>query len=300
MGSTAELLVWGPRAEILATRAVAHLEGLEQCWSRFRPDSALSAVNAHAGRGPQTVHGPLALALARAREAHTLTSGRFDPTILTALRALGYDRTFAKVRGRVGSAPDRAMVPGFDYVHLEGSATSMTIELAEGVGIDLGGIGKGLAADLVVADLREQGAVSVCCSLGGDIRVAGPGPDADGTWSIPVEDPRTDRRLFSFDLLDDAIAQSSTLVRRWRRTNGSDHHHLLDPRTGAPTATDLVGAVVTTRDAWEADVLAKTAVVAGSVDALPMLFAAGADGWLFPADGPPVATLAVRNTLETQ
>ena len=64
------------------------------------------------------------------------------------------------------------------------------VSLPHGCGLDLGGIGKGLAADRVVEGLIARGAVSACVSMGGDLRVAGPGPDRDDAWEIRVEDPR--------------------------------------------------------------------------------------------------------------
>ncbi len=302
MGSTAELLVWAPNPEVLADHAVAAVERLEAEWSRFRTSSALVALNRRAGTGPQRVSGALATALRRAHEAFLLTDGRFDPTVLGALCALGYDRTFAEVSRRPDLHTDLSGVGvapfGFDAVEMVDDHDSLFVTIPNGITLDLGGIGKGLASDLVVDELAMRGAVSICLSLGGDIRVSGPGPDADGAWPIPVEDPRTTRVAFEFQLLDEAIAQSTTLIRRWQCANGRDAHHVIDPSTGRPSE-HAVAAVVCATNAWEADVLAKAALVADRTAALALVTRAGGDLWLFEADGSLHTTPAVVDTIET-
>jgi len=282
MGSTAELLVWGPNPEPLADWATAEIERCEASWSRFRPSSELAALNHCAGAGAVTVSARLWGALVRARRAHLETDGLFDPTVLGSLVALGYDRSFADAPPADVASAIGAGAPGFASVGLDDERRA--VRLPANVGIDLGGIGKGLAADLVVEGLLARGAAGVCVSMGGDVRVGGPGPDRDDAWEIRVEDPRDDREAFVFPLVDEALAQSSTLFRRWRR-GGREVHHLIDPRTGGPSASGVVCAVVTAREAWHAEILAKAALVAGVDAGIALLERAGADGWLLARDG---------------
>jgi FAD:protein FMN transferase len=296
LGSPSELLVYGENAEAIADDAVTEIERLEACWSRFRPDSELSELNRSQGRW-FPVSPTLWDALDKARWAFTATEGLFDPTVHDRLVDLGYDRTFRDMAATETEELSASMAPiGFDAVVFDDKARA--IQLPNDRAIDLGGIGKGLAADIVTASAIAKGATSVCLGLGGDVRVRGPGPDDDAAWNIQIQHPVDDRVLGSFPLIDEALVQSTTLFRRWDR-GGRSVHHLIDPRTGQPSETDLVGAVVTGVNAWLAEVVAKSAILLGSTAGLALLIRSELDGWLLHEDGAVTATSAVEKDLET-
>lgn len=293
MGSTAELVVCAADCEELADQAVARIVELEACWSRFQPASELSVLNRCSGHWCP-VSPLLWQAIETARAAWLLTGGRFDPTVLGRLRALGYDRTFSQV------APDGPAVapPPADrrasFADVELDAAGQSVRLPAGLELDLGGIGKGLAADLVADELAGD-ATSVSLSLGGDVAVRGPGPGSDAAWPIPVAAPNG-ARLGEFPLVDEAIVQSTTELRRWRRGRRT-MHHLVDPATGWPADTGVIAAVVTGPQAAFAEALAKAAIIAGARDGLALLEQSGVDGWLFLGHGERVSTVAVSADL---
>jgi thiamine biosynthesis lipoprotein len=281
MGSDAEVVVFGPDCERLADWAVAEIDRLESSWSRFRPESDLCQLNRSAGRST-IVSTTLWTALEAAAQAWAETAGRFDPTVLAALVSLGYDRTFADVATDPGAAVRSAPVPGFGQVDLD--PTTRSVSLPVGVGLDLGGIGKGLAADLVVDGLVAQGARSVAVSMGGDIRVAGEGPHVDGSWLIPVMRPTDDALLGTFPLVDEALVQSTISLRSWT-AGGRRLHHLIDPRSGWPADTGVMAVVVTGPTAARSEAFAKAALIAGPVAGPAMLDEADLDGWFIAGDG---------------
>ena len=84
----------------LADDAVAQLEALEAQWSRFRPDSEISRLNARPGV-PVLVSATTFELIERAVDGWRLTAGRFDPTLLREVRAAGYDRSFELVGAAV-------------------------------------------------------------------------------------------------------------------------------------------------------------------------------------------------------
>ncbi len=158
----------GAPLDELSRYVVDRLEHLEARWSRFRSSSDVSVLNAAGGR--PVVVAPETFALVeRAVDAWRVTGGAFDPTVLPALIAAGYDRDFdALVRAQaageesageeLGAASDEATpTPGCGGIELD--ATVGAIRLPPGVAIDLGGIGKGRAADLLALELVERGAV---------------------------------------------------------------------------------------------------------------------------------------------
>jgi thiamine biosynthesis lipoprotein len=152
------------------------------------------------------------------------------------------------------------------------------------VSIDPGGIGKGLAADIVAGELLDRGALSVCVSVGGDVRAAHR-PDGAHAWRIGLADPSDSRRLFGVaSLASGAVVTSSTLTRRWP-LGDEVVHHVIDPRTGAPMRSDLVAATVVAGEAWWAEVLAKWVLAAGETAGIELLERRGATGLLVRSDG---------------
>jgi thiamine biosynthesis lipoprotein len=141
-----------------------------------------------------------------------------------------------------------------------------SVALPAGVGIDPGAIGKGLAADVIAGELYDAGADGVLVNLGGDLAFIGATADGSG-WTIGVEDERRpvgddDRILRRFEFPDGSttagIATSTTLKRRWAQGR---RHHVIDPRTGSMSISDLVQVTIVADEAWHAEVLATTALL---------------------------------------
>lgn len=255
MGADAHLVVvGGPRHLIEVARR--RVDELEARWSRFRPDSEISELNRRAGQAVR-VSADTVLLVERSIEAWGSTGGSFDPTVLGAMLRAGYHRSFDEL-DRPGAPSTSALVIGCtDIVVADG-----TVRLPAGSGFDAGGIGKGLAADLVAVETMRAGADGVCVNLGGDLRVSGSGP-AGAAWTIALEHPRLDHPVALLGLSEGAVATSTTLRRRWV-VDGTARHHLIDPATGEPSTTDLELATVIAGEAWLAEVLAKAVLLRGS------------------------------------
>ncbi len=282
MGTYAHVLVVG--APELVDVAVARLGELERRWSRFLPDSEMSRVNAAEG-APVAVSPETFLLVSRAVEAWRLTDGLFDPTVLDALERAGYDRSFTDADcsvHRAGVPPRPPMpVPGPAGVVLVPELR--TVQLPTGVRLDPGGVGKGLAADLVVTELRRAGAAGACVNLGGDLRVAGRAPTAHG-WVLGVDDPVATGHVVPVRLGDEAVVTSTRKLRRWTRA-GAELHHLIDPGTGSPSRSPIHTVSVVAPQAWWAEVLAKSALVAGPDRGTDLLARAGVAALVALDDG---------------
>ncbi len=257
MGSTAEVtVVGGPRALLEVARG--RLTDLERRWSRFVPASEVSRLN-RAGGVPVRVSAETRLLVRRALDGYVATNGRFDPTLLGAVLRAGYVESF----DRLGSRPRRSasrgggLVTGANRIEVDDGAG--TVRIPVGVGFDPGGIGKGLAADLVAEELLGLGAAGVCVNVGGDVRVCGAAPDG-AAWRIAVDSPWDGGEpLAELHLEDGAVATSSRLRRRWVDEDGAEHHHLVDPTTGASARSPVLAATAVAALGWKAEVLAKAA-----------------------------------------
>jgi len=288
MGSDAHLIVVGgdPGLAASAARRVAYLERL---WSRFLEDSEVSGLNRAAG-SPVPVSPDTALLVERALQAWRLTAGAFDPTVLGAVIRAGYDRSF----DQLGAGPPPAassLGPGAAGVEIDGD----TVRLPAGTGFDPGGIGKGLAADLVTAEVMAAGADGVCVNLGGDVRVSGTGPSGDG-WTVAVEHPWSPAPIARLGLAEGAVATSTTLRRRWR-AGEETRHHLIDPRSGLSSGTDVNLVTVAAAQAWTAEVLAKAGLLAGSGPVLDVLEGAGVEGLAVDDSGRVMSTWGLEALL---
>lgn len=270
MGSDGHLVVNGD-AELLH-RARRRLDELEARWSRFIPTSEVSRVNRHAGT-PVAVSADTRALFTRAVEGWRLTGGGFDPTVLGAMLRNGYDRSFDDlardlVGGRARPSALRTGAAGIDI-------GPTTVCIPAGVGFDPGGIGKGLAADLVVAETIAAGATGACVNVGGDLRVAGQPPTGSG-WTVAVEHPRLAEPVALLGIGDGAVATSTTARRRWN-VDGEVRHHLVDPWTGEPSSSDLELVTVVAADAWKAEVLAKAELLRGSARLFDLVGGTGAE-----------------------
>ena len=225
----------------------------------------ISRLNAAPKDRPIIVSPETFRLLERAVSAWNITHGCYDPTVLDAVIANGYDRTFMhvpSVRSSDANDPSPSAAPGCDGIELNERLLAVT--LPAGVRIDPGGIGKGLAADLVAEALTACGADGALVDVGGDIRVSGAGPH-DGAWVIDIADPIDESRpLAHLELTDAGIATSSALRRSW--VLGDRRHHLIDPATGRPTDTGVAQATVIAPEAWRAEALTKAIFVTGSID----------------------------------
>src|SRR6185436_20158668 len=208
MGSDAQVVVVGP--EHLADRAVARIADLERRWSRFDERSEVSGLNRHAGV-PVLVSAETLELVERARDAWRMTHGWFDPTVLGAVVRAGYDRSFDAIDAVTSRAASSALVADAAGIEIRAG----TVRLPVGTGFDPGGIGKGLAADIVVDELRSDGAAGVCVNLGGDVRIDGASPSGDA-WTVAVEHPDRHGTIARVGVRSGAVATSTTLRRRWR------------------------------------------------------------------------------------
>jgi thiamine biosynthesis lipoprotein len=227
-------------AERAADAVMAWMAEVERTLTRFSPESELSRLNASAGEwfaASELLYACVERALAAARAS----GGLFDPALLPRMEAWGYDRDFAEIAHRELGAMGRLESPAGSWREIEVNAEERRIRLPQGVRLDLGGIAKGWAAD-VALDLHCASFAGALINVGGDLRLRG-GPQPGVGWSIGLRDPHGEDVSANSGLYPDLAAitfsrgglATSGAVRRWWLRDGVRVHHLLDPRTGAPT-----------------------------------------------------------------
>jgi thiamine biosynthesis lipoprotein len=249
MGGLFEVTVVGQKLELFSS-AQDYISTLENLWSRFESDSDISRLNAAEGK-PVLVSDQTCLLIKLMIESHMKTNGIYDPTILPLLIEIGYDESKTG-SGKKTSIPASATWPGnLKDIEIEHGI----VKLPKGTTLDSGGIGKGLAADLLSQFLMESGAEGALVSASGDVVAHGESIDGN-SWKIGIEDPFNPGTEFEkIQINDGAVATSSSM----KNTFGDHNHHLISTATGKSSSVNIATASVVAKTGANAEVLTKIA-----------------------------------------
>jgi FAD:protein FMN transferase len=254
-----------------ATQALENVpfwfEEWEQSLSRFRLDSELSWINQHQGV-PVSISQTFMDVLCLSLEMASLSGGLVTPTVLNALKNVGYDRSFDEQFTHASPQPVHlgTNVSGWEEIRFD--TDTLMLDIPFGVSLDFGGVAKGWAAHTAMKRLMEYGPALV--DAGGDIAISESLPNGD-PWPIEVADSlNNDLPLGILSVLYGGVATSGTDFRRWKRA-GKWMHHIIDPRTGYPAQTDIISTTITSQDVMKAEMAAKTVLIMGSQEGFSWL-----------------------------
>lgn len=286
MGGRASFMLVGASAALM-DHVVDHANRLERLWSRFLPDSDVSRLNAAEGV-PVTVDPHTVRLIEAMLEGAVVTGGDYDATLLPDVLAAGY-RASVLDDARVTVLPASAVTPGHlagVLIENDGPHRAPIVTLPLGTTIDPGGIGKGLAADLLCAFALRGGAWGALAELGGDIVVAGQAPDSVA-WRLGVENPLDPTEHSAVvRLAEGALVTSSQRKRRFPSPAAADsQHHLVDPRTHDSAATRVQTVTVIAATGARAEVLTKPGFLRPPGDFLAWLPTVGAAGLIIDDRG---------------
>ena len=217
-------------AQAAITAGFQEIHRLEELLSTWIPSSELSRVNAAAGREPVKVSPETLTILRRSIEIAILTDGGFNIAIGPAVNAWSVTEG-SRIPGAEELSQLRSLV---DLSLLRLDEQAGTAYLAKpGMKIDVGGIGKGFAADRAVVVMQSAGATAGVVALSGDIKTFGRLPDGS-RFPFGIKHPRKEGVLLArIDLQDEAISTAGDYERYFERA-GIRYHHILDPRTLEP------------------------------------------------------------------
>ena len=240
-------------AHRIAQLAVAEVQRIQSKYSRYRPDSILSRINALAGRAPVDCDDETWSLLDYANTLHQASDGLFDVTAGVLRQVWNFSVA------RVPSADELARcLPLVGWSQVVRSNHQIQLPVA-GMEIDFGGFGKEYAADRAAAVLAGQGVENGYVNLGGDLRVLGPKPDGQ-PWMIGIQHPRKAGELLATIPVHSGALATSGDYERYFENDGQRYCHILNPLTGMPVTR------------WQSiSVLAPMAVVAGNCSTIAML-----------------------------
>ena len=261
MGTLITQHVSGERVAEALVAAEAEIARLEGLLSRFRSTSEISALGRSSGSDSVAVRPETLDVLSQATEFSLMSGGRFDVTVgpVADVWRLG------KAESRVPepSEIERALAL-VDYRDLILDRDLRTAGLRRaGQTVDVGGIGKGYAADRVLRVYSEHGVESGCLNLGGNVAALGTKPDGS-PWRVGIRHPRGEDELLGLVCVaDKSVVTSGDYERGFTDREGNYHHHILDPTTGYPSESGLASVTVVADSSTVADALSTVAFLAG-------------------------------------
>lgn len=266
-GSRCTVLVSGVDATRSASAAALQARHALELWheqfSRFLPGSELSRLNEDPRREVR-VSPLMARLVAAIGAAGRLSDGLVDATLVEPLQAAGYEHDLGEplaLSHALELAPPRnpaSASPARGWRELDVDLRSGIVTRPPGLQIDSGGLAKGLFADVLAARLSRHPSYAVDCA--GDIAIGG---RAGLARRVEVESPLDGSVLHTFDVLAGGVATSGIARRSWLDEDGRAAHHLLDPASGRPAFTGIVQATALAPSALEAEIRAKSALLAG-------------------------------------
>lgn len=265
MNTWVEQRWYGENAQNTYDQVLKALKELERNLSLYVDDSEISRLNSAAGQYPVALSHDTYQFLRQATAYCAQADGLFDITI--APLTLVWNVTSENPR-----VPSKEEIEGaqklVDYRRIIFDDAAETAMLADaGMEIDLGGIAKGMAAALMRQYPVENG-VQGYVSIGGNMMVQGKKPDGSD-FVIGVRDPRGDASEYIASLTLDGLTMATTGdYERYFEQDGVRYHHVIDPFTGYPSATDLISVTVVSEDGALADYLSTLIFMRGS-EALP-------------------------------
>ena len=267
MGTLVEIRIFGSQRELNA--AFEYLQRLDDKMSRTLASSEVFEINRQAGREWVSVSSDTFQVIEAALHYAELTDGVFDPTIAPLVDLWGIGTDKAQVPETRALRAAQALI---DYRAIELDAKDNQVKLANpGMGLDLGGIAKGYAADAVADFLKSKGIKSGFLSLGGNIYVIGSKPDGS-PWRIGIQNPFAPRGNHTavLEVKDTSIVTSGPYERYFIQDN-QRYHHILDPTTGFPVENGLASVTIVTPCSMTADALSTGVFLLGLERGLALL-----------------------------
>ncbi len=276
MGTICSINLYADGTKNLYDQMFQKLVELENIFSVNLPDSEVSRINRSSGIQPVKVSSQLIFVLENACKIAQESNGAFDPTIEPLVRLWGIGTDNPKVPSQQEIEEKLNLI---DYKKIQIDLQNQTVFLPiSGMGIDLGGIAKGYAADCLVEIAKKHKVKSAIFDLGGNIYVYGKKPD-ESLWRIGIKNPLEPeaKPIVRLDLIDKTVVTSG-MYERFFEQNGKKYHHILDARTGYPVENDVLSVTIISESSMIADALSTSAFILGEKAGMELISLENAEG----------------------
>lgn len=266
---------------------IRSLEESELSWRLA--DTEIAKINAASGSGEAVpVSEKLYKDLTILLEVSQKSGGAFDFTVGPVVQLWNIDEWAAgeQVSGKQAAGeqaeaviPDKEEIAralqytGYEKVLLEDGG----VTLLEGMSLDLGAVGKGLACDRIAALLEEKEVYGAVISVGGSILTYGKKPD--GTpWQVGIINPENTSSMIGILSLEGQwCVSTSGDYERYVIVDGVKYHHILNPATGYPADSGIRSVTVLCKSGVLSDALSTACFVLGVEEGMELAKSYGAE-----------------------
>ncbi|HEY9594131.1 MAG TPA: FAD:protein FMN transferase [Spirochaetia bacterium] len=251
LGTTCMIRLYAGGSNATLDASFARLAEIEKHMTINKPGSEVDAVNDAAGRRPVKVSADVLHVVEVGLQYSEDGDGAFDITVepLVKLWGIGTDAARVPSEKEIRGALSRI---GYKDLVVNDKASTVFLK-RPGMGIDLGSVAKGWAADEVVKVLHAHGVTSALIDLGGNVLTYGTKPDG-AQWRIAIQDPEKARgtMIGYVDIPGGSVTTAGTYERYFER-DGKRYFHILDARTGYPAWNGLSAVAIWAPDSTTAD-----------------------------------------------
>ena len=269
LGTIIQLKVSGKNAEKAIEESVARLNEIDDKMSAFKNYSDISNINNNSGEDFQAVSEETFSLLKTSVKYSELTEGAFDPTIRPLVNLWGIGTDFENVPSQEGINKKVSLV---NYKNIIFNKDNNSVKLLyKNQSVDLGGIAKGYATDVVKDILIRNKIKSGIIDLGGNIYVLG--KKIDGTpWLVGIQDPFTPRGNFIGVLnASNKSVVTSGYYEKYFIKDGKKYHHIIDPLTGYPSESNIISATIISDKSIDGDGLSTGVYIMGQDKATKLI-----------------------------
>ncbi len=247
------------KAALFEQAAVSWVQTFEARYSRFRPTSMVSRINAAAGQKWVEIDAEMEQMLTLCDAIYAMTQGVLDPTALPLMQIWNWKTESPVIPNPAQIAQTLALV-GWTKVLRAPGRIFLPVS---GMALDFGGFGKEYAVDIVAQIALNHGIANVLVDFGHDLRALG-APPGRPAWHIGLEDPQQPGKSWASIAIagSSGVASSGDYIRCFRAA-GRRFGHIIDPRTGQPVANGCMQSTVIAATCLQAGVLSTTAFVLG-------------------------------------
>jgi thiamine biosynthesis lipoprotein len=254
MDTYMSLTAYGEKAEDAVTEAIHEIQRLDAMFSVGNTDSDVTTANM---QGSATVSDETAYLVEQSLEISRKTDGAFDITIYPVMELWGFTTKNYKVP-QADELQETLKRVSYENVSLK----DHELVLKNNAQIDFGGIAKGYTSSRVMQIFKEYGIEHGMVNLGGNVQTLG--TKTDGTaWRVAIQSPQGGNQYLGVLETSDQAVITSGGYERYFEENGVTYHHIIDPKTGYPSDSDLTSVTIVCADGTKADALSTSFFVMG-------------------------------------
>lgn len=261
----------------------------EQELSRRLDTSEVWAVNASAGEEEGfLLSEELSETLEACLELWRESEGAFDVTIGALVSLWDIDGWAAGEREGAFDLPEEEALQkalescGSGKLELDGT----TLHMPEGMQLDLGAVGKGIALDRILSRLEENDTITgAVISVGGSVLTYGEKPDGS-SWRVGITNPAdTSANIGILSLEGQWCISTSGDYERYAELDGVRYHHIIDPDTGYPADSGVSGVTILSKSGFLSDALSTACFILGPEKGMSLAAEYGAEALFVTKDG---------------